>query len=168
MASLYLYDNKLLFCGTCGTPQQDFGGAFAISAACCCVCPPCSDYPATLYGRFTDKTGDAVDLPDTFELVDVVPPTTTRQWTSDPGDYNMSCHDSGCTIAVTCEPDCTFSVGPAASCGLLNGGAGPGATPMTIVSLSPLYLILEDAVIGPQAPSTCSGTVTIEISEDPF
>lgn len=70
MASLFLYNNALLFCGFCGDGPTDYGGAFAIDVNCCCdvgglyVGVGCCENPLSrrMLFRFKDCTGAAACL----------------------------------------------------------------------------------------------------------
>lgn len=71
------------------------GGSIAFHADCCCGDEPCcgiTDFSVTLTGTITDKTGDAIGMPDTVSL-----PRTGAHWESASGVLGA------CKIRVNCS-----------------------------------------------------------------
>jgi hypothetical protein len=167
---LYLYNGKLLL---------GSGGKLASSQSCCCdneiEHPPCNSFPDKLYGRWSNKTGDATNLPTgQFELnrVGTCDPDSCR-WDSSAGSTLMGECSPGDTILAyfflrcrTVDGARVWDATPNASTTTFDGGLGL-VVEATSVSYDPLYLVFH-VTFAAISIWTCEGTATLEISENPF
>jgi hypothetical protein len=132
----------------------------------------CFNFPSTLYGRWTNKGGDAAGLPDTFEFHKVSGCSSSMcYYYGETGSMAMgTCNSQDMYIMIACQGD-DWSISTAASGGLVNGFVG--WTPVDSVVVSPLLITVdcEFSPIGGQAAlgdSTCEGSATLQVKETPF
>jgi hypothetical protein len=156
MAGLIWYNGGLLF----------VGGGLTTDPNCCCT--GCNTSYETLYGRWINRTGDAVGLPDTFTLTKVPGACSPLDclYQGEPGSMAMGeCDSEQMYILLRCQDPGGWSISPAASGGFVNGTAG--FSPATLESDPPL-LIAAECEFTPSVPSTCEGTARLEVRGIPW